>query len=319
MAERHGFQQVLRSVRIWFDTSVRYDGSEGELPRTIDWVRALPFFGMHLVCIAVLWVGVSPIAVAVAASLYVLRMFAVTGFLHRYFSHRTFKTSRVGQFLLGVAGASAVQRGPIWWAAHHRHHHANSDRPSDPHSPIQFGFWYSHMGWILTRSNYPTRTEAVPDLMRFPELRWLDRFDNLVPLVLATSMFVPGATLNAVAPGLETSGAQMLVWGFFISTVTLFHGTCTINSLAHLFGIRRYPTKDQSRNNLLLALITLGEGWHNNHHHYPLTARQGFRWWEIDITYYGLWLLSKTGFIWDLRPVPAEVVAAGRHVLPKAA
>jgi stearoyl-CoA desaturase (delta-9 desaturase) len=273
---------------------------------TIEWSRIIPFVAMHLACLAVFWVGISWVAVGVALIAYTVRMFAITGLYHRYFSHRSFKTSRLGQFLFGVLGASAVQRGPIWWAAHHRHHHAHSDQPGDIHSPSQKGFWRSHMGWFLSRKGFNPDLKYVRDLLQFRELRWLDRFDIAVPVLLAIGMFFLGRLLEKLAPELGTSGGQMLTWGFFISTVLCYHGTYTINSLSHVFGRQRYRTGDTSRNNWLLAIITLGEGWHNNHHFYPNSARQGFYWWEIDISYYVLKVLSWTGLIWDLKPVPVE-------------
>ncbi|MBX3694378.1 MAG: acyl-CoA desaturase [Steroidobacteraceae bacterium] len=270
----------------------------------IDLARVVPFIAMHLACLLAFVVGVSPVAILVAVLAYFVRMFAITGFYHRYFSHRSFKTSRAGQFIFGVLGATAVQRGPLWWAAHHRHHHAYSDRREDPHSPLQHGFLRSHMGWFLGKHGFVPDLRRVRDLLQFPELRWLDRFDVAVPVLLAIGMFALGALLGRVAPQLGTNGWQMLVWGFFVSTVACYHGTYTINSLSHVFGRQRYRTGDSSRNNWFLALITLGEGWHNNHHHYPSAARQGFYWWEIDITYYLLKLMSWLGLIWDLKPVP---------------
>ncbi|MSR01263.1 MAG: acyl-CoA desaturase [Gemmatimonadetes bacterium] len=250
---------------------------------------------MHAACLGVIWVGWSWGAVSVALALYLVRMFAITGFYHRYFSHRAFKTSRVTQFAFALLGASAVQRGPLWWAAHHRKHHRHSDTEEDVHSPRHHGFWWSHMGWITSPANFATDLEAVPDLAQYPELRFLDRFDILVPIVLAVTLFVVG-------------GWQWLVWGFFVSTVVLFHCTCFINSLAHVLGRRRYQTGDDSRNSLLLALVTLGEGWHNNHHRFPGAARQGFFWWEVDLTYYALQILQRFRLVWDLRPVPQRVL-----------
>jgi stearoyl-CoA desaturase (Delta-9 desaturase) len=262
---------------------------------------------MHLVCLGVFWTGVSPIAALVALIAYLVRMFAITGFYHRYFSHRSFKTSRAGQFIFGLLGASAVQRGPVWWAAHHRHHHANSDNHEDLHSPSQHGFIRAHMGWFLTVRGFEPDLRLARDWMKFPELRWLDRFDILVPIALAAVMFGLGGLLAHVAPDLKTSASQMLIWGFFISTVLCWHATYTINSLSHVFGRQRYRTGDTSRNNWLLALLTMGEGWHNNHHYYPNAARQGFYWWEWDVTYYGLKLMSCLGLIWDLKTVPIPV------------
>ena len=297
------WRRTLTALVRWFDTSAPEAVPETEA-RGIDWPRALPFIGLHLACLGVFWVGISWFAVAVALLLYALRMFAITGFYHRYFSHKAFRTSRPVQFLFAVLGASSAQRGPLWWAAHHRQHHRASDTPADPHSPKQHGFWYSHMGWFLTRGAFRTNLDAVKDLARFPELRLLDRFDLLVPALLAGGLFLLGTWLESAAPALETSGPQLLVWGFVISTVVLFHVTVTINSFAHRFGTRRFATRDDSRNNWFLALLTFGEGWHNNHHHYPGSARQGFRWWEYDFTYYGLRLLGALRLVWDLKPVP---------------
>ena len=299
-------RRLLRTVARWFDSAgARADDGVVD---GVDWLRIVPFVGMHLACLAVFWVGWSPVAVAVAAGLYVLRMFAITGFYHRYFSHRAFKTSRAGQFVFGLLGASAVQRGPIWWAAHHRHHHAHSDQPDDVHSPSQRGFLWSHMGWFLSRRHF------APDLKRVLQL--LDRFDILVPVALAVALFALGWALETWAPSLGTDRWQMLVWGFFVSTVVCYHATYTINSLSHVYGRRRYDTGDDSRNNFWLALLTFGEGWHNNHHHYPMSARQGFYWWEIDLTYYGLRLLAALGVIWDLKPVPAAIRDGARRVAP---
>jgi stearoyl-CoA desaturase (delta-9 desaturase) len=290
------------AVLRWFDASA---GDTTAAPREgIDWLRVVPFIGMHLACLGVIWVGFSWFALWLALALYAVRMFAITGFYHRYFAHRSFKTSRPAQFLFAVLGASSVQRGPLWWAAHHRIHHRHSDTELDPHSP-RHGFWRSHMGWFLTHEGFRTDERAVRDLARYPELRLLDRFDILVPVLLAVGLFVLGSHLENTAPELGTNGPQLLVWGFFVSTVVLFHATVTINSLAHRFGSRRFDTRDDSRNNWLLALITFGEGWHNNHHYYPGSARQGFRWWEIDLTWYLLRLLALFGIVWDLKPVPA--------------
>ncbi|HWA36971.1 MAG TPA: acyl-CoA desaturase, partial [Burkholderiales bacterium] len=202
-------------------------------------------------------------------------------------------TSRAAQFAFALLGASAAQRGPLWWASHHRHHHAHADEPSDAHSARQHGFAWSHAGWFLASSSFAVRMDRVRDLARYPELRWLDRFDVAVPSLLAFALL--------------WLGMEYFVWGFCVSTVALYHATFTINSLAHRYGTRRYPTRDDSRNNVWLALLTLGEGWHNNHHYFPRAARQGFYWWEFDPTYYALRALAGLGVIWDLKPVPADV------------
>ena len=278
----------------------------------INWWATIPFALLHLLALGVFWVGISPVAVGVCLALFWVRMFAITGFYHRYLSHRSYKTSRWFQFLFALLGNSSVQKGPLWWAGHHRHHHKYSDEDEDVHSPIKRGFIYSHVGWIFARANSPTRIGLVPDLAKFPELRAIDRFDVLMPVLLGTSCFGLGVFLQTYAPSLGTTGPQMLFWGFFLSTVILVNATFTINSLSHIFGKRRYETGDTSRNNWLLALLTFGEGWHNNHHHYATAARQGFYWWEIDITYYGLVVLSKLGLIWDLKRVPVHILDEGR-------
>jgi stearoyl-CoA desaturase (delta-9 desaturase) len=307
---KKGFKKLLISFGRWFDSSVGAESAESASLKKIDWPRMIPFIGLHMACLGVVWVGWSWTAIIAAFALYIMRMFAITGFYHRYFSHRTFKTHRFTQFLFGVLGSTAVQRGPLWWAAHHRHHHRTSDTESDPHSPHAHSFFWSHVGWISSQVNFPTKMENVKDLAKFKELRFLDRFDSLIPFILASGLFISGHWLSVVFPQLGTSGPQMLVWGFFISTLALFHGTATINSLSHVFGNRRYDTTDESRNNFFLAIITLGEGWHNNHHHFPAATRQGFFWWELDVTYYVLKLMALFGLIWDLRGVPEHVRSA---------
>jgi stearoyl-CoA desaturase (delta-9 desaturase) len=296
----------------WFDS---YAGGETLPPEAdrIDPKAIFPFIAMHLAVLLVFVVGWSPVAVGVALALYVARMFAITGFYHRYFSHRTFKAGRAVQFAFAFLAAASAQRGPLWWASHHRDHHVNTDKPEDPHSPMHRGFWWSHMLWFLTPRNYRTKHEKVKDWAAFPELVFLDRFDVVAPMVLALASLGLGFVLGRLAPNLGTNGPQMLVWGFFVSTVVLYHATFCINSLAHVLGSRRYETKDTSRNNVWLSLVALGEGWHNNHHYYAASTRQGFYWWEIDVTYYLLRFMAAVGLVRELRPVPAEVLAAGRR------
>lgn len=296
----------FKKIISWFDnTKVSFAPSAHQ--HSIDWLRVIPFIMMHLACFTALLVEFSWFALVFAILLYAIRMFAITGFYHRYFAHKAFQTSRIGQFIFAVIGSTAVQRGPLWWAAHHRHHHINSDQEEDEHSPVQHGFLWSHMGWFLSRANFATKIDRVKELAKFPELIFLDRFDIVVPTLFALSIYALGDWLAYAVPALNTNGWQLLIWGFVISTVALYHGTFTVNSLAHVWGKRRYATRDQSRNNWFIALITLGEGWHNNHHHYPGAAKQGFYWWEFDITYYGLKLLATCGFIWNLRTVPLEI------------
>ena len=313
----NALSRVLTTVRQWFDSDYFPEGAQAvrARPDRFEWRRCLPFVFLHVGCLAVLAVGWSWTAVAVAAALYFVRMFAITGFYHRYFSHRTFHTSRAVQFAFAVLGNTSVQRGALWWAAVHRHHHRHADQEHDVHSPTLSGFWWSHIGWMTSSKNFPTNYDAIRDLAKFPELVFLNRFDLVVPAIFGALLFALGEMLHWLAPGLGTSGGQLFVWGFFISTVVLLHGTLFINSLAHTFGTRRFATDDDSRNSLALALITLGEGWHNNHHRYMGTARQGFYWWEIDVTYYALKALSWTGLIWDLKPVPVSIYEEARSAI----
>lgn len=302
---------MFQLVGRWIDsannpTAIHPDG-DGD---AIDWSRIVPFIVLHLACALVFWVGSSSTAIWVALASYLVRMFAITAFFHRYFSHRAFKTGRITQFVFALVGTAATQRGPLWWAAHHRAHHRHTDTEKDPHDSGR-GFFWSHMGWFLSKQRFNTPEKAVSDLVKFPELKWLNRFDVIAPLLLIVLLYLGGELLRIF--GVDTNGWQLVVWGYFISTVALIHATLMINSLAHRSGRRRFNTGDNSRNNLLLALVTLGEGWHNNHHRCASAARQGFYWWEIDLSYYGLLVLERIGLVWDLKPVPARILSEGRR------
>ena len=303
----------ILTVCRWLDSDYRRQDlpDPSQLPEEVNWQRTLPFIFLHLGCLAVFWVGVSPVAAGAAVFLYVIRMFAITGFYHRYFSHKTFKTSRIVQFAFAVLGNSSMQRGPLWWAATHRHHHKHSDHEEDIHSPVISGFVWSHIGWLTSMKNFPTAYKSIPDLSKYPELVFLNRYDQTVPFAYGLLMLATGWALETFFPSLGVTVGQFFIWTFFISTTVLLHGTLFINSLAHVWGRRRYETDDDSRNSWLLTFITLGEGWHNNHHRYPHSVRQGFRWWELDMTYYGLKFLSWAGLIWDLRAVPKAVIEEG--------
>jgi stearoyl-CoA desaturase (delta-9 desaturase) len=272
--------------------------------RDYSWIVSLPFFGMHVAAIAgVALLGWSWNGFLLAIALYFIRMFGVTGGYHRYFSHRTFRTSRAFQFVLAWLAQSSLQKGVLWWASHHRAHHKYSDGTRDPHSFREDGFWWSHVGWILAKSTEDTDEKNVSDLARFPELRLLNKVHLIPGIVLGVGLWFVGSW-------------PALVWGFFVSTVLLWHGTFSINSLAHWWGRRRYATPDGSKNSLLLALVTMGEGWHNNHHYYQRAVCQGFFWWEIDATYYVLRLLGAVGIVWDIHTPPKQVRDGGREVPP---
>jgi len=266
----------------------------------------LGFALVHVLALGVFFVGFSWTGLALCLGSYYLRMFAITAGFHRYFSHRTYHLSRVSQFLLAFLGQTSAQKGVLWWASNHRHHHRYSDRPEDIHSPIQRGFWWAHMGWILSEDYQETDLSRVPDLAKYPELRWLDRHQFVPTIVYAVALYL-------------AFGWTGLFWGYFLSTTILWHGTFTINSLMHLIGRRAYATTEDSRNNFFFALITMGEGWHNNHHWAPGSAAQGFRWWQIDPSYYVLWVLERVRLVRDLHRPPAnwreaahEAVRSGR-------
>ncbi|QQR90986.1 MAG: fatty acid desaturase [Myxococcales bacterium] len=260
-----------------------------------------PFWAIHLIAIAGLfYFGWSWTGFALALASYAVRMFFVTGGYHRYFSHRSYKTSRWFQAVLAFFCSTTAQKGVLWWAAHHRDHHKYSDTENDVHSPARHGFWYSHVGWILNPKTNGTDYDRVKDLAKFPELVWLNRWHLIPPVIYAVAFYLVG-------------GWFALFWGFFFSTVLLWHGTFTINSLTHLWGKRRFESGDDSKNHWLLAIITLGEGWHNNHHYYQSSTRQGFYWWEYDITYYVIRMLGFVGLVWEIREPPARILEEGRQ------
>jgi stearoyl-CoA desaturase (Delta-9 desaturase) len=262
-------------------------------------LTAVAFFALHAAALCAFFFEFTWTGLVLGVSLYLIRGFGLTAGFHRYFAHRAYKTSRFFQFCLAWFGAMALQRGAMWWASHHRIHHKHSDEEDDPHSPIVGTIWWSHVGWVLSNRFNDVHWELMPDFKKYPELRWLEKFD-LVPGVLA-GLFC-----------LAVGGWSGLFWGFFFSTVCLYHATFLVNSICHLVGKRRFQTKDYSRNNWFVAIVAMGEGWHNNHHHYPSAARQGFYWWEFDLSYCILKVLSWVGIVWDLRQPTPRALAAKR-------
>jgi stearoyl-CoA desaturase (Delta-9 desaturase) len=276
----------------------------------LDKIKTIIFLGVHLGCIGVFFVPFSWQLVLIALLLYLVRMFGITAGYHRYFSHRTFRTSRWFQFLLALLGLSAGQKGPLWWASHHRRHHLHSDTENDIHSVKQHGFWHAHVGWILSSGLEKVDYSNVKDLQKFPELVWLDKYYYVGPLLLVFILVIVGLIAQALNPQTPLTPAALIVWGFFVSTTLLYHGTFFINSLCHMIGNQRFNTGDESRNSFLMAIVCLGEGWHNNHHFYPASERQGFYWWEIDPTHWVLKVLSWFGLVWDLKGPPSEILKA---------
>jgi stearoyl-CoA desaturase (delta-9 desaturase) len=289
-------------------TAARFDEPRAEAPQSpsknaseedrLNVRSSLAFFAVHLIPFLAIFTGVTRTALILAFVTFTTRMFFITAGYHRYFAHKTYRLNRVSQFVWAFGGTMAAQKGPLWWAAHHRNHHRFSDTDRDVHSPKR-GFWWSHVGWILCDKYNQADRSLIRDFASYLELRFIDRHDWIGPWTLGVICFLIG-------------GWSGLLIGFFASTVLLWHVTFTVNSVAHVFGRRAYETDDTSRNTLLVALATGGEGWHNNHHRYPWSARQGFRWWQIDATYYVLRALSAVGIVRDLRPVPAAVIAEAR-------
>lgn len=237
--------------------------------------------------------------VALWAMSHFLRAIGLTLAFHRYFAHRAFKMNRAVQFVWAFIGTAAMQKGPLWWAGHHVNHHKYADREGDPHSPMVSGIYYAHIGWFLNDTKHDmleSTNPVVRDFSKFPEIRFLDTYFFVPPLLLALAMYALG-------------GFPWLVWGFCFPTVTLAHATFAINTVNHLFGSRRFDTIDESRNNAFTAFFAVGEGWHNNHHRYQRAARNGFYWWEFDPTWYVIRTMQLLGLAWDVQPVPPRIYA----------
>lgn len=281
--------------------------TRGQLERSpeerVNWLSSTPFFLVHLLPFLAIFTGVTSKTIVLGVVLIFARMFFMTAIYHRYFSHKSFRLNRFWQFIFAFGGTTAAQKGPLWWAALHRDHHRYSDTDRDVHSPRK-GFWWSHVGWILSNKYKSTKFENLPEFAKYPELRWVNKYNWIGPWALGLACLL-------------IAGWSGLIIGFFLSTVIVWHGTFMVNSVTHVWGTRPFKTKapDTSRNNLLIAVFTGGEGWHNNHHKYPLSARQGFYWWQIDLTYYVLLVLSWIGIVRDIKKPPSDILLEGRHAL----
>ncbi len=308
--------KYIRHFGAWlFNDARRWEGLSAQELARLDRLRTGGFILFHLSCLGVLFVGFSLFALWFAIALYIVRMFFITAFYHRYFSHRAYKVNRLTQFAMAVAGCTAGQRGPLWWAAHHRDHHRFADTAADPHSPDHRGLFYSHTLWFLTRGSFVPPADRVSDWRRYPELRLLEKLDWVPFAALGAGCAWLGGYLESHRPEWGTDAWQLVVWGFVISTLALYHATYTINSLAHRYGARRYDTCDSSRNNMWLAILTLGEGWHNNHHRHPARVKLGVRWWELDLGYLGLRGLAALGLVRELKVEPAAPHGAYREAV----
>ena len=300
------------SISKWVCPPPEITDEPDDLENKVERFRCLPFIVIHLLAVLAFFYPVTLYGIALALFSYSIRMFTITAFYHRYFSHRSFKTGRFMQFIGGFIACSSGQRGPLWWAAHHRRHHRHSDTDKDIHSPHTKGVFWSHTLWFMTDYAVPTLLKEIPDWVKFPELRFINRFDWIPVVMLGLGCYLLG-TVEWFHTLTGLTGLTTFIWGFLIPTVFLYHATFAVNSITHLFGKKRFDTGDESRNNAFIALITFGEGWHNNHHFFPGSARQGFFNGEFDITYYILKLLSLFGLVSDLRPVPAWVKDKATH------
>ena len=308
-------QATVTAMRQWWDSDHHPEGVDTVFSQEdkVAWKRCMAFIIVHAGCLLVFAVGWSWGAIIAALLLYYVRMFAITAFYHRYFSHRSFKAGRLVQFLMAAWGNTAMQRGALWWASVHRHHHQHSDEEDDIHSPRQKGFLWSHIGWLTSQRNFPTNYNRIKDLAKFPELVFLNRHDQVIPILYGVVLWVAGMLFEKYLPGAGLNAPLLFVWGFFVSTALLLHGTFCIKSLAHVFGRRRFKTDDDSRNSMTLAIMTMGEGWHNNHHRYMYSAKQGFYWYEWDPSYYLLKCMSWLGLVRDLKGVPKNVYEEAKN------
>lgn len=265
-----------------------------------DPISVLFILVFHMAAIVgVFVVGVSLYLVGLGVLSYALRVWVITAGYHRYFAHRSFKTSRAFQFIIGLLGTLAVERGPLWWATMHRLHHQYADQEKDIHSPLQDGLLWAYIGWMHSRKYCAVNDYSkIKDFSKYPELRWLNRFYLIPPLVA-------GALL------LTLCSPAVFVWVVLVGTVLQWHTLFFSNTACHIFGRRRFNTNDTSKNNLLCAIILMGEGWHNNHHFYARSARQGFYWWEVDVSYYSIKLFEKLGIVWNVQEVPPHILAKG--------
>ncbi|BCS34367.1 delta 9 acyl-lipid fatty acid desaturase [Luteitalea sp. TBR-22] len=266
-------------------------------------ITASLFWVVQASSLLVLFVPFSAGMLALWAVSHFLRAIGLTLTYHRYFAHRAFRMGRVTQFVWALIGCAAMQKGPLWWAGHHVTHHKFADREGDPHSPIISGFYHAHLGWFLNdmrHDHLPESNPVVRDFGKYRELRLLDEYYWAPPLLMAIALYLYG-------------GLQWLAWGFLLPTMTLAHATFAINTINHLYGSRRFDTVDESRNNPITALFAVGEGWHNNHHRYQRSARNGFYWWEFDPTWYVIKAMSLLGLAWDLQPVPERIYREARE------
>ncbi len=246
-------------------------------------------------------VGISWVAFATFMVTYYVKLFAVSGVFHRYYTHRSYEMGRGFCFLWSFIGCTAGQRGPLSWTTVHSKHHQHSDKKGDPHSPVQRGLFYAHLGWLLAKEPLPTSDALVRKYKDRPEILWLDRHYNVPFIALFALLYALGAWLESSFPALGTSPGQMMLWGGLASSILLLHSTCSLNSFAHVFGIRVRETPDNSRNLWWLYPFLVGENYHNNHHKFPRSANFGVDKRQYDLLFFVLLVFQKLGLVKNVR------------------
>ncbi len=256
-----------------------------------SWITAVFMVAFHIGAIAALFFfSWGAFLTAVVLYIFAINMGIGMGY-HRLLTHRGYKTPKWIEYFLAVCGTLSLEGGPIFWVATHRVHHQLSDKTGDPHTPTEGG-WWAHLGWILSGESLHAQTVMLgryaPDLTKDRFHVWLSKY-HWVPLTLV------GLGLLAIG------GWKWVLWGIFLRVTLGLHSTWLVNSATHMWGSRRFPTRDESRNNWWVALLTGGEGWHNNHHAHPVSARHGLKWYEFDPNYYGIWVLKQLGLARDIK------------------
>src|SRR5438045_3132295 len=259
----------------------------------IIWVTTSFMVAFHIGAVAALFVFSWKALLLAMVLWWVAASLGIGMGYHRLLTHRGYKTPKWVEYFLTICATLTLEGGPIFWVATHRIHHQYADKEGDPHSPID-GTWWAHMGWILTGKSmhHDTRTLAhyVPDLANDKFHVWITKYHYVPMIMLAIAL-------------LATGGLPLLMWGIFVRTVLGLHATWLVNSATHMWGSRRFSTPHISTNNWFVALLTFGEGWHNNHHAHPTSARHGLKWHEVDVNWYGIWTLKILGLANQIKAV----------------
>jgi stearoyl-CoA desaturase (Delta-9 desaturase) len=283
-------------------------------------VTILPFTGFVLAAFSLWFLPLGSIEIGLLAGMYILTLLGINIGFHRYFAHNAFKTNSTMRIVFAVLGSMAAQGHIIHWVSNHRRHHQYSDRPGDPHSPHcheqqrlggLHGLWYAQVSWMY-KGQFPNILYAK-DLLRDP---MITRINKLYLVWVCLGLAIP-AGLGGLLSGSAIGAFQGFLWGGLVRIFLVHHATGTINSICHAFGDRPFQTDEHSKNNIWLAIPTLGESWHNNHHAFPNSARSGLQWWQLDLGYGVIRLLEWLGLVWDVKTPTASAVAAKQSVMPE--